>query len=214
MFNAKSAKPLSFALLILLAFASIIAYGTQPLWEGTLHSVARAASPEARLMTDFPGGLDFATHQKSKTGDTPRVLSLGPLPADRDLVLVLKDAAPTFDMRWSPTLMRYENNRFLYANELKLAQSGSDETRKRYGYSLGLPFGSTYKAKVFELAPNQDYYLLLPQNARWTGPPYEVSVRLRGDSFGHMFLFIGLALHLAIPIHVFVMRRLALRRRA
>jgi hypothetical protein len=168
----------------------LFAHVSQPFWSGNQVLRVDAQSVLAAPITDLTGGVDFAFHQKSKTGDVPKVM---PLTADANqgaLVLLIKDWTSDYDTRWSPGLMQHDGKRFIYA----LGERAPTRTTKYGAPSIkvaNLPW-ARYEERVYELSPGQSYFLLLPQHIGWNRDHYSIEIRQRKSGDQLFFLISGL----------------------
>lgn len=179
------------ALLFLLGWLLILVHSTQSFWSGRNILHADTQTPAAIPITDLVGGSDFAFHQKSKSGDVPKVLPLNIDASQGAIVLLTKDWSDRYDMRWSPTLMQQDERRVTYAAGQRVLNPGAQPPRyiKRV---ISSPLGN-FKESIYDLAPDQQYLVLLPQNASWRGETYSVEVRQRSADNHFLFLFAAFA---------------------
>lgn len=170
--------------LFLAGWVLIAGHASQPFWAGRHVLNADPQMKEALLSTELPGGADFAFHQKSKTGDVPKLLPLN-LDARQGAVVVLtKNWSSQYDTRWSPGLMQLGEQRLTYA-------AGERVSRRRTNTFMRIPWGGSYEERVYDLAPNKSYLLLLPQNALRLGESYSVEIRQRKTENHFFFLLAG-----------------------
>ena len=176
--------------LFIAGFAFIAAYATQPFWSGIHVLSANSSTPAALLVTELPGGTEFAFHQTTKTGDVPKVLLLNLDAAQGAVVILTKNWRSQFDTRWSPTLMQQQALRLTYSPGERPPSRVS-----KYGSPtrtvIRSPFGSYYEERVFDLAPGQPYFLLLPQHIAYRGESYSVEIRQRKKEEHFYFLVAG-----------------------
>jgi hypothetical protein len=149
------------------------------------------------LITDLPGGEDFAFHQKSKTGDVPRVLPLDHLQTQGYLVVLTWGWKHQMDMRWSPGLMQHDGRRFLYASgyqtpnrTVRVGRTRGPSTRV-----IDLPWIGELHERVYAVDPNAEYFVLLPQNSSVTPGAYSLQMRSRSNGVEQpvLLLLAGLA---------------------
>jgi hypothetical protein len=187
--SASVLKSLGFCL-FLAGWTLIAGHASQPFWVGQHIVYADPQTKEALLSTDFPGGTDFAFHQKSKTGDVPKLLPLNLDTVQGAVVVLIKNWSWKYDTRWAPGVMQLNDVRLTYASGERVStrrtKSGSPTST-----FLRIPWGGSYEERVYDLAPNQSYYLLLPQNAGKLGESYSVEIRQRKNENHFLFLIAG-----------------------
>lgn len=176
--------------LFLAGWVLIAGHASQPFWAGRHVLNADPQTKEALLSTELPGGADFAFHQKSKTGDVPKLLPLN-LDAGQGAVVVLtKNWSSQYDTRWSPGLMQLGEQRLTYAAGERVStrrtKSGSPTST-----FMRIPWGGSYEERVYDLAPNKSYLLLLPQNSGRLGENYSVEIRQLKTENHFFFLVVG-----------------------
>jgi hypothetical protein len=177
-------------LLFISGWILLLAHASQPFWSGDHVLRADSQSALATPITELMGGVDFAFHQKSKTGDVPKVMSLTTDANHGAFVLLIKNWTAEYDTRWSPGLMQHDGKRFLYAlgerAPTRKTKSGSP-TRK----VASLPW-ARYEERVYDLDPGQAYFLLLPQHIGWNRDNYSIEIRQRKSGDHPFFLISGL----------------------
>jgi hypothetical protein len=168
----------------------LLAHASQPFWAGNQVLRADAQSALAAPITDLTGGADFAFHQKSKTGDVPKVM---PLTTDANhgaIVLLIKNWTSEYDTRWSPGLMQHDGKRVLYALGER-APTRTDKYGRPSRNVVRHPW-ARYEERVYDLDPGQSYFLLLPQYIGWNRDNYSIEVRQRKSGDHSFFLVSGL----------------------
>jgi hypothetical protein len=186
--------------LFLLGWVLIIAYGTSPLWQGEHLLKISNPSQAGVLITDLPGGSDFAANQASKpgAGSTPRVIPIEVTP-DKPYFVLLSWSYSSYevDTRWSPVLLQYDGQRFLYAQ--------GEQTPSRKGKASGqrvptthvmkLPLKGNLDERVYATAPGVKYFAFLPQAISKSVKPYSIELRERqtGSEQPTHLLLVGLA---------------------
>ena len=161
-------------------------------------------------MTEVPGGTDFAFHQTSKTGDVPKVLPLNLDSAQSAIVILIKNWHPQYDIRWGPTLMQQQALRLIYAPGERPPTRISRDRRPTRGV-MSLPWGASYEERVFDLAPGQPYFLLLPQHIGWQRESYSVEIRQRKKEEHFYFLVAGFMSVISGLLLLFSQRKSGLR---
>lgn len=186
--------------LFLLGWTLIIAYGTSPLWQGKHLLKISNPSQAGVLITDLLGGSDFAANQASKpgAGSTPRVMQIEVTP-DKPYLVLLSWSYSSYevDTRWSPGLLQYDGQRFLYAQ--------GEQTPSRKGKASGqrvptthvmkLPLQGNLDERVYAFTPGVKYFVFLPQAILKSVKPYSIELRERqtgSEQHAHLLL-IGLA---------------------
>ncbi len=186
--------------LFLLGWVLIIAYGTSPLWQGKQILKQSDSTQAGILMTDLPGGAEFAANQVNKpgAGSTPRVMPIEVMPEKPYLVLLCWGYSHfEVDTRWSPALLQYDGRRFLYAQ--------GEQTPSRTGKASGqrvptthvmkIPWKGDLDERVYALTTGIKYFALLPQATSTSSKPYSIELRNRqtGSEQPTHFLLLGLA---------------------
>ncbi len=179
------------SLLFLIGWLLILAHASQPFWSGKHVLTADASTKEAVLVTEIAGGKDFAFHQKTKSGDIPRAIPLNLDASKGHVVILTKDWDHQYDMRWNPQLMQHDDKRFIYAYGLRIVNPGS--TTPRFSRRIANTPWGTWREQIYDLGPDQSYFLLLPQNSTWRGDSYGIEIRQRPIENHFLFLLLGFA---------------------
>jgi hypothetical protein len=176
--------------LFLAGWVFIAGHVSQPFWAGRHVLNADAQTKEAVLSTNLPGGTEFAFHQKSKTGDVPKLLPLRLDAGQGAVVVLIKNWSSQYDTRWSPGLMQLDEQRLIYAagERVFTRRTKSGNPTRTF---LRNPWGGMYEERVYDLVPNQSYLLLLPQNSNRLGENYSVEIRQRKTENHFFFLIVG-----------------------
>lgn len=166
-----------------------------PLWGGELLVHSGPRDPRAVPVTSLPGGEQFAHHQKSKTGEVPKVLPLDIHPGDGPIAVVTRDWSWQFDTRFGPGLMELTPERLTYAmgkrERLRRNKKGGPADPNLNLHALG---GHYVQQGLYDLQDGKAYYLLLPVSAGQRGDYYEVWVRRHAPDEPGKYLFWGMAL--------------------
>ncbi len=185
--------------LFLLGCVLIASYATSPLWQGKKLLNISESTQTGVLMTDLPGGVEFAANQASKpgAGSTPRVMSIDVKPEKPYLVLLTWGYSNfEVDMRWSPALLQHDGQRFIYAQGEQTPSRTGKASGKRMPttHVMRLPWKGNLDERVYALAPGIKYFALLPQATSKSSKPYSMELRNRqtgGEQPTH-FLLLGL----------------------
>jgi hypothetical protein len=174
--------------LFLAGWVFLGSYAGQPFWAGRHVLNADPKMQTALLSTDLPGGSDFAFHQKSKTGDVPKLLPLSLDAAQGEVVVLIKNWNSQYDTRWSPGLMEMEDQRLTYASGER-ASARRTKSGNPTRTVLSIPWGGRYEERIYDLDPNKSYLLLLPQNTGWRGEIFSVEIR-QGKTESHFYFVV------------------------
>lgn len=175
-------------LLCLAGWLFILVHASQPFWSGKHILAISALGQDAVPITDFAGGADFAFHQKTKSGDVPKVIPLSLDASKGHIAIITKNWEPQYDMRWTPGLMTQDDKRFTYADGARAVPSTNPPRFSRR--VANTPWG-TYRESIYDLRQNQRYFLLLPQNSAWRGDAYSIEIRQRASENHILFLLLG-----------------------
>ena len=198
------------ASLVIAGFAFFVAQSIQTFWSGTHVLSADSSTPAALLVTEVPGGTEFAFHQTTKTGDVPKVLPLNLDVGKGAVVVLIKNWHPQYDTRWDPTLMQQQALRLTYATGER-PPTRVNRSRRPTRTVMSLPWGGTYEERVFDLVPGQPYLLLLPQHVGWRGESYSVEIRQRKNEEHFYFLVAGFMSAISGLVLLFSQRKSGLR---
>ena len=170
--------------LFLLGWVLIAVYVTSPLWQGGQLLNISESTQAGVLMTELPGGAEFAANQANKpgAGSTPRVLPIDVTPEKPYLVLLTWGYSNfEVDTRWSPALLQYDGKRFLYAQgEQTPSRTGkASGQRVPTAHVMRIPWKGDLEERVYALTPGVKYFFLLPQATSKSSKPYSIELRNR-----------------------------------
>ncbi len=189
--------------LFFLGLALVAAYFASPLWQGQQLLKTSEPAQAGVLMTDLPGGSEFAANQASKpgAGSTPRVMPIDVAP-EKPYLILLSWGYSNFevDMRWSPALLQHDGQRFLYAQGEQTPSRSGKAGGKRVPstHVMNIPLKGNLDERVYALTPGVKYFVFLPQAASKLVKPYSIELRNRQtDEQPTHLLLIGLVALLA-----------------
>jgi Ankyrin repeats (3 copies) len=186
--------------LFFLGWVLVIAYASSPLWQGRQLLKSSDHTKSGILITDLPGGAEFAASQSSKpgAGSTPRLIPIEAT-TDKPYFVLLTWGYSNFevDMRWSPALLQHDGKRFIYAQGEQTPSRSGKASGKRVPstHVMKLPWKGDLDERVYAITPGAKYFVFLPQAGSKSIQPYSIELRHRktGAEQPTHLLLIGLA---------------------